>query len=54
MSLITWRFADGLTWENAAGYLIAGRALDAITDPAAGARNAKDVYILTSRVRFTF
>jgi hypothetical protein len=51
---LSWRFADGLTWDNAAGYMFAGPALDAITDPLAGGRNAKDAFILTSRVRFTF
>jgi hypothetical protein len=34
--------------------MIAGPALDAFTDPAAGGRNAKDVSIVTSRVRFSF
>ncbi len=31
-----------------------GDAMDAITDPNAGGRNAKDAYMLTSRIRFTF
>ncbi|MEX2220313.1 MAG: hypothetical protein WEG40_00810 [Candidatus Rokuibacteriota bacterium] len=54
MALISWRFAPGISWDNAAGYMFAGPALDAITDPAQGGRNAKDSAILTSRVRFTF
>jgi hypothetical protein len=31
-----------------------GPALDAVTNPTQGARDAKNVYILTSRVRFSF
>ncbi|MDP2700814.1 MAG: hypothetical protein Q8P98_01960, partial [Candidatus Rokubacteria bacterium] len=54
MSVISWRFAPGLAWDNGFGYMFSGRALDAITDPAAGGRNAKDAAILTSRVRFSF
>ena len=54
MALITWRFADGLVWDNQFGYLFAGRALDANTDPLLGGRNTKDPYMLTSRIRFTF
>jgi hypothetical protein len=34
--------------------MIMGRALDAITDPAAGPRNAQDVFLYTSRVRLSF
>ncbi|MGH7349006.1 MAG: hypothetical protein ACREI6_03240, partial [Candidatus Rokuibacteriota bacterium] len=54
MALISWRFAPGLSWDNAAGYMFAGPALDAITLSSQGGRNAKDSAILTSRVRFTF
>jgi hypothetical protein len=54
MSVLSWRFAPGLSWDNAVGYMIMGPALDAITDAAAGGRNAKDVSIVTSRVRFSF
>jgi hypothetical protein len=54
MALVSWRFADGLVWDNAAGYMINGRALDAVTDPAVGGRNTNNPFILTSRVRFTF
>ena len=54
MSEVLWTFAPGLTWGNSAGYMITGPALDAITDPAAGPRNAKDIFIYTSRVRFSF
>ncbi len=50
---ITWRFAPGLAWENAVGYMLAGKALDAVTSPA-GPRDSEDSYILTSRVRFSF
>jgi hypothetical protein len=46
----SWRFAPGLVWDNAVGYMFAGNAQDV------GALNgkAKDSTILTSRVRFTF
>jgi hypothetical protein len=54
MALVSWRFADGLVWDNAAGYMINGKALDAITDPAVGPRNTDNPFIITSRVRFTF
>lgn len=54
MALISWRFAPGLSWDNAAGYMFAGRALDAITLDTQGPRNARDSAIVTSRVRFTF
>ena len=54
MALVSWRFADGLVWDNAAGYMINGPALDAVTDPAAGGRNTNNPFIITSRVRFTF
>jgi len=54
MALVTYRFAPGLTWDNAAGYMFMGDALDAVTDPTAGGRNTNDPFIYTSRVRFTF
>ena len=54
MALISWRFADGLAWDNQFGYLFAGPALDGNTDPTLGPRNVKDPYMLTSRIRFTF
>ncbi|MGH7315499.1 MAG: hypothetical protein ACREJS_04485 [Candidatus Rokuibacteriota bacterium] len=54
MALISWRFAPGLSWDNAAGYMFAGPALDAITLDTQGPRNAKDSAIVVSRVRFTF
>jgi len=53
MSVLSWRFAPGLGWDNAVGYMIMGPALDAMTD-ATLARNTKDVSIFTSRVRFSF
>ncbi|MGH2393042.1 MAG: hypothetical protein ACRDGH_06035 [Candidatus Limnocylindria bacterium] len=54
MALLNWRFAPGLTWANAVGYMFAGPALDAFTDPAVGGRNAKDSFIYTSRLRYSF
>ena len=55
MALISWKFAPGLAWDNGFGYMFAGPALSTLlTDPTSGPRNAKDPYILTSRVRFTF
>jgi hypothetical protein len=54
MALVSWRFAPGLSWDNAAGYMFAGPALDGITLDTQGPRNARDSAILTSRVRFTF
>jgi hypothetical protein len=50
---VTWSFAPGLTWANAAGYVISGTGLDAFT-LSTGARSAKDIFIMTSRLRFTF
>jgi hypothetical protein len=47
---LTWRFAPGLALDTGLGYLIAGDALDAF---AAGG-NAKDIFLATTRVRFTF
>ena len=51
---ISWRFADGLVWDNQFGYMFMGPALDGVTDPAAGGRNTNDPFMVTSRVRFTF
>jgi hypothetical protein len=51
---ISWRFADGLVWDNQFGYMFMGKALDGVTDPAAGPRNTNDPWMVTSRVRFTF
>ncbi len=51
---IGWRFAPGISWDNGAGYMFMGGAHDAITNAATGPRDAKDAYILTSRIRFTF
>lgn len=51
---ISWRFADGLVWDNQFGYMFMGKALDGVTDPSAGPRNTNDPFMLTSRVRFTF
>ena len=54
MSVVSWRFADGLVWDNGVGYMIMGPAMDAFTDASAGPRNTKDAFIGTSRVRLTF
>ncbi|HKW92931.1 MAG TPA: hypothetical protein VJX92_13605 [Methylomirabilota bacterium] len=54
MALLTWRFADGLSWDNQFGYMFLGKAMDAVTDPLAGGRNTNNPFMLTSRVRFTF
>jgi len=55
MALISWKFAPGLAWDNGFGYMFAGPALSALlTDPTSGPRNAKDPYILTSRVRLSW
>ena len=52
-AVVTWRFAPGLSWDNGAGYMFAGEGMNALT-AVDGPRNAKDVFIVTSRVRFTF
>jgi hypothetical protein len=49
----TWRFAPGISWDNAAGYMFTGGAFDALTNPTK-ARDAHDAYILTTRLRFSF
>lgn len=54
MALLSWRFAPGLTWDNAVGYMAMGSALDAVTDPTFTGRNTNDPFIYTSRVRFAF
>ena len=54
MAQISWRFADGLVWDNQFGYMFMGPALDGVTDPAIGGRNTHDPFMLTSRIRFTF
>lgn len=51
---LTWRFAPGLAFDGAGGYMWVGDALDAVTNPTQGSREAKNVYILTSRVRLSF
>ncbi len=50
---VTWRFAPGIAWDSAGGYMFAGSALDAVSNPS-GPRDARDAYILTTRVRFSF
>ena len=54
MALLTWRCADGLSWDNQFGYMFLGKAMDAVTDPLAGPRNTNNPLMVTSRVRFTF
>ena len=51
--IVTWRFAPGLSWSNGAGYMFTGDGFDAYT-LATGPRSAKDIFIMTSRLRFTF
>ena len=41
---VDWRFAPGLTWSNAAGYLLSGDGLAAFT-LSNGPRSAKDIFI---------
>ncbi len=57
--ILTWRFAPGLTWDNAVGYMAMGSALDAVTDPTYQrdgytGQNTNDPFMYTSRIRFTF
>ena len=52
-TVVSWRFAPGLSWDNGAGYMFTGKGMDALTR-ADGPRDAKDVFIYTSRVRLTF
>ena len=54
MAQVSWRFADGLVWDNGVGYMIMGPAMDAFTSGDAGPRNTKDAFMGTSRVRLTF
>ena len=54
MSLVSWNFAPGLVWNNAAGYMIMGPAMDAVSDPTAGPRNVIDGFIYTSRFVLSF
>src|SRR5262249_28047714 len=51
---LTWRFAPGLALDSAGGYMWTGPALDAIRIPALSPADARNVYILTSRIRFSF
>lgn len=51
---LTWRFAPGIVLDSAGGYMWTGPALDAYTNPKTGPCEARDAYILTSRVRFSF
>lgn len=51
---LTWRFAPGIALDSAGGYMWTGPALDAFTNATQGAREARNVYVLTSRIRFSF
>ena len=51
---LTWRFAPGLALDSAGGYMWTGPALDAQTIAGQGPREARNAYILTSRIRFSF
>jgi hypothetical protein len=61
----TWRFAPGLAWDIAGGYLFSGDALSHATttvglggttmnDSGRGGKHPSDVIIATTRVRFSF
>jgi hypothetical protein len=52
-SVVTWRFAPGLSWDNGAGYMFAGEGMNALT-LANGPRSARDTFMYSSRLRFTF
>jgi hypothetical protein len=51
--VIGWRFAPGLSWDNGIGYIFSGSGLDAFT-ASNGNRDARNLLITTSRIRFTF
>jgi len=51
---LTWRFAPGIALDCAGGYMWTGPALDAYTNPTQGSREARNLYVLSSRVRFSF
>ena len=51
---LTWRFAPGIALDMAGGYMWTGPALDAMTIQVFSPRDARNAYILTSRVRFSF
>jgi hypothetical protein len=51
---LTWRFAPGIALDSAGGYMWTGPALDAFTNAVQGAREARNVYLLSSRIRFSF
>src|SRR5262245_7693959 len=51
---LTWRFAPGIALDSAGGYMWTGPALDVYTNPTQGSREARNVYSLTSRIRFSF
>jgi hypothetical protein len=63
MTVVSWKFVPGISWDNGFGYMIAGPAWSnlatgdgqtAVNGNSLVPRNAKDSYILTSRIRYTF
>ena len=53
---LTWRFAPGLTFDTVGGMLFTGSALDTseVLNGVLTKRDAKNVYTIVSRVRFSF
>ena len=51
---LTWRFAPGLALDCAGGYMWVGPALDAIRVNTQSPADARNAYVLTSRIRFSF
>src|SRR5262249_44708889 len=51
---LTWRFAPGIALDSAGGYMWTGPALDGYVLPFASPHDARNVYVLTSRIRFSF
>jgi hypothetical protein len=51
---LTWRFAPGLTFDLVGAVLFAGGALDAPDSAGGAVRDAKNVYTIASRIRYSF
>jgi hypothetical protein len=53
---VTWRFAPGLTFDAAGGVLFAGSALDSseVVNGVLTKRDAQNIYVISSRVRYSF
>jgi hypothetical protein len=53
---LTWRFAPGLAFDLVGAYLFSGPALDTseVLNGVLTKRNAKDMYSIVSRIRFSF